>query len=389
MKGHADGFRDLYRIMQVHHLAEPEVIEGAYKRLSKKYHPDTNKEAGAEAKMKLINQAYSVLSDSKQRTAYDRIYLLRLEEKEKSQLKEDSQPEQRQRQMVAQAAAVVRRYFTKLADGDFTGAYSLISQEDRKYIDQDAFLEWQSLVGGLYEIGDYECVHFKTYSGKETGNKDFTSCFEFQINMAERERSSGKVNQVDLRRLVVLEKNHLKIYLGYHDIQAIIAKFKQLSRGAVVAEDSGPDRQWLLKEIDREITRAARYNRPLALVLLEVARCPLLQKCEVDPEECETLMNFTVQTITHHLRQIDSCGRWSQQRIMLVLPETRFFAATKVVEKVFGLIKNGDSQANGMQLPAFCAGIVPYKPVSRDELLDLLYSNTLAAKNRGEWRMVY
>ena len=34
---------DYYRILQVHYLAEPEVIESAYKRLAKKYHPDVNK----------------------------------------------------------------------------------------------------------------------------------------------------------------------------------------------------------------------------------------------------------------------------------------------------------------------------------------------------------
>ncbi|MGD9156670.1 MAG: DnaJ domain-containing protein, partial [Bacillota bacterium] len=91
MKRQADGFHDWYRIMQVHHLAEPEVIEGAYKRLSKKYHPDTNKESGAEAKMKLINQAYGVLSDAKQRKAYDQLYLLRLEERQKNREKTETQ----------------------------------------------------------------------------------------------------------------------------------------------------------------------------------------------------------------------------------------------------------------------------------------------------------
>lgn len=43
---------DFYRILQVHYLAEPEVIESAYRRLAKKYHPDVNKTAGAELRMK-------------------------------------------------------------------------------------------------------------------------------------------------------------------------------------------------------------------------------------------------------------------------------------------------------------------------------------------------
>jgi GGDEF domain-containing protein len=391
MKGQLDGFRDLYRIIQVDHLAEPEVIEGAYKRLSKKYHPDTNKNVGAEARMKLINQAYGVLSDSRQRAAYDRIYQLRLTENGKKQLNEEIQPEERQRQMVAQAADLLRQYLTQLSKGDYADAYLLISKEDHKYISQAAFLEWQSLVGRLYEIGDYQCVHFKTYRGKEIDNKNISLCFEFQISMAERERSTGKVNQVDFSRLVVFEKNHLQIYLGYQDIAGIIAKFKQISTELETGEEAGPDRQWLLKEINREMARAARYNRPLALVLLDVVvhDSHLKPEREDNPEDYEMVLDAALQTITHNLRQHDSCGRWSRQRIMVILPETRFFAVTKVVQKIFTVLKTAEARSTGPKLPVFCAGIVPYKPVSPVELLYLLYSNTIAAKNRGDWKMFF
>jgi diguanylate cyclase (GGDEF)-like protein len=388
MKGQSDGFRDLYRIMQVHHLAEPEVIEGAYKRLSKKYHPDTNREVGAEAKMKLINQAYGVLSDSKQREAYDQVYLLRLAEKEKSRYKEESQSERQQRRRIALAADIVKQYFAQLSVGDFSSAYNLISNEDQKYIRRADFLEWQGLVSGLYEIGEYQCIHFKTYNGPETGNKNFAQCFEFQISMAERERSSGKVNRVEISRLVVLEKNNLKIYLGYQDIQAIIAKFKYLGKAQVLRKENGVDRQWLLKEIKREITRAARYNRPLALALLDVVNCRLLREQGADHECYETVLTKVVQTITRNLRQTDCCGRWGHQRIMIILPETRFFAATKVVEKIFSALQTLRWSTDA-ELPTFCAGIVQYKQASLEEMMELLYSNTIAAKSQGEWRMVF
>jgi curved DNA-binding protein CbpA len=385
MKGQADGFRDLYRIMQVHHLAEPEVIEGAYKKLSKKYHPDTNKEFGAEAKMKLINQAYGILSDPKQREAYDQSYLLRLAEKEKKRVREERLAESSSQSLAGQAADVVAQYFGQLARGEFASAYTLISHEDQKYIGRTDFLEWQGLVSNLYEIGEYQYIHFKTYRGKETGNKNFAQSFEFQISMAERERSSGRVNRVEISRLVVLERNCLKIYLGYRDIQSIIGRFKQLGQEQAFSEGYGADRRWLLKEINRELARAARYNRPLALVLLEAAHCRLLQ----DPEYFETVLDMAIQTVTRHLRQTDYCGRWSQRRIMIILPETRFFAATKTVEKVLGVLKALRERSDGVELPTFCAGIVQYKQTSLEELLELLYSNTLTAKSRGEWRIVF
>jgi curved DNA-binding protein CbpA len=63
---------DLYRVLQVDPSADPEVIEAAYKRLARKYHPDHNRgDALAEEHMKRINEAYRVLGKSHLRADYD------------------------------------------------------------------------------------------------------------------------------------------------------------------------------------------------------------------------------------------------------------------------------------------------------------------------------
>jgi DnaJ-like protein len=63
---------DLYRVLQVDPSAEPEVIDAAYKRLAHKYHPDHNRgDSQAADRMKLINEAFRVLSKPDQRAAYD------------------------------------------------------------------------------------------------------------------------------------------------------------------------------------------------------------------------------------------------------------------------------------------------------------------------------
>jgi DnaJ-related protein SCJ1 len=51
----------------VHKSASETDIRKAYKRLSKKYHPDKNKDPSAEGKFVEISHAYEVLSDSKVR----------------------------------------------------------------------------------------------------------------------------------------------------------------------------------------------------------------------------------------------------------------------------------------------------------------------------------
>ena len=51
--------------------ASQDEIKRAYRKLSKKYHPDINKEPGAEEKYKEILEAYDTLSDAQKRAAYD------------------------------------------------------------------------------------------------------------------------------------------------------------------------------------------------------------------------------------------------------------------------------------------------------------------------------
>lgn len=51
--------------------ASQDEIKRAYRKMSKKYHPDINKEPGAEEKYKEVQEAYETLSDDQRRAAYD------------------------------------------------------------------------------------------------------------------------------------------------------------------------------------------------------------------------------------------------------------------------------------------------------------------------------
>ena len=51
--------------------ADEKAIKDAFRTLAMKYHPDRNKEPGAEERFKEIAEAYAVLSDPKKRTEYD------------------------------------------------------------------------------------------------------------------------------------------------------------------------------------------------------------------------------------------------------------------------------------------------------------------------------
>ncbi|MGG6296753.1 molecular chaperone DnaJ [Leptolyngbya sp. AN02str] len=64
--------RDYYEILGVSRDADKEELKRAYRRLARKYHPDVNKEEGAEEQFKEINRAYEVLSDPEMKARYDR-----------------------------------------------------------------------------------------------------------------------------------------------------------------------------------------------------------------------------------------------------------------------------------------------------------------------------
>ena len=63
---------DPYAVLQVVPTAEQEVIQGAYKALAFKYHPDRDATHRAAEKMAELNRAYALLRTPVNRAAHDR-----------------------------------------------------------------------------------------------------------------------------------------------------------------------------------------------------------------------------------------------------------------------------------------------------------------------------
>jgi molecular chaperone DnaJ len=63
--------KDYYEVLGVQRKASKDEIKDAYRKLAMQFHPDRNKDAGAEERFKEISEAYAVLSDDQKRQQYD------------------------------------------------------------------------------------------------------------------------------------------------------------------------------------------------------------------------------------------------------------------------------------------------------------------------------
>ncbi len=329
---------DLYRLLQVQENAEPEVIAGAYKRLSKKYHPDLNKDKGAEEKMMQINYAFSILSDTKKRKHYDQH--LRTKHMENSSLSYLMDYPKEQRREIFKALKTVKGYFACLSMGNFYDAFDKISFYDKNRITLFDFVNWQNKVSQYFEIIEVQVSYNDYYDKKKVFGQEICKVFEFSVIIHEKEILKDSINIVNINKLVALNRDKYEIILGYEDLK------KETQKLLMNMEDNEGEYQALgiytasldkfFKEyVDLEFQKSESYNRPFSIISINFVN-----------DICINSLEEVFCLITGVLRGSDKIMPVSEDCAVILLPETGPLGAEKATYKIADVL-NGYAESKG------------------------------------------
>lgn len=144
-----------YEILEINSSASEEVIKAAYKALIKKYHPDNGSEKDPTGeKMRMVNEAYSILSNLQKRQEYD--YKMKFSEnKTKDQFTEDYKATKTEENKVQSNRTVLKKqgFFSKIVSETITG---INAAYDRRHAEiENAYMQ-ASKMPDYYVINEFK-----------------------------------------------------------------------------------------------------------------------------------------------------------------------------------------------------------------------------------------
>jgi curved DNA-binding protein CbpA len=317
-------WEDYYQILQVHFMADPDIIKSAYLRLSKKYHPDSNNVLRSEEKMKSINKAYAILSKTDTRNEYDMRWVKRFGVYHNNI--NNISPSEREKIHIESVQEVLSNYLTKISRREYEHAYKLLTNHDKSMISGKEFTQWQSLVGEIFELISFTCEFDSMYKEVKINNQRFDTCIKMHVKVIEENRLMERLEEDEFYKNIVYENGTWRIYLGYNNLKGIIDKFNALSllnrqknESIYYTKPFRRSKKDFIQMAQREQMRFNRYGN-----LFTVIACKINDRSIEDMDE---IMNKL-------LRKLDLTCRWNKNTHVILLPETDEEAAQMVANKI-------------------------------------------------------
>ena len=350
---------DFYKTLQVHHDAGQDIIDAAYRCLSKIYHPDVNKSPMAVERMKDINVAYGVVGDSRKRKEYHVEWMRNnaVKPMTSSILNRDKQqqperdPIKEAKKLEEEATRVLDDFFCETVNERWETAYQKLTRIDNENIPMDDFLEWKRAVSQVYKLGNYKITYFRKYVNCDYAGVVYPTIFQFSVGLTEMQIATGQITEENTQKYVAYDGNGWRVCLGYTDLKPTILKFKYLAQvmpkldkeeyfmKAITKIDLLTGLYSLggfVEQAEREMLRSQRYGNPLSLAIVTVK--PNLE-AEANPDEnqLDACISYVSEILCGNIRKTDLIGRCNPSSFAVLFTETKQEEAENALEKLLEL----------------------------------------------------
>ncbi len=364
-------WNDLYSILQIAHDAEQAVIDGAYKHLCKKYHPDINPSSAAVMRMQKINNAYSVLRDPETRRKYHDEWMRRSKNRFSQDSSHTTFTKEKPKWVHRQAYEAIDNYFINISHNNLQEAYALISDIDKQRISLKEFVEWQESVSSSYTLGNHSVNVFKYYDHYVIDGSGRYRAEEYTVTVTEKNNITSSISEYNFSKLAIFENTDWRVYLGYMDLTPIINKFQftanAKNEAAMIAHweehltvtdiTTGlPNLNGLNKLLEVECYRAKRYRRELVIAKIAYE----LPRKLNGTVTYEHIVKHMAENYKKCFRITDSVTCPEKDTIVLVLPETSLTVAAEVIERAINSTCAEIGKCYDLKLKQSC-GLIEYR----------------------------
>lgn len=327
---------DYYAVLQVHYQAEPDVIEAAFKRLCKKYHPDVNPSKDATRHMQQINQAYETLRDPALRQKYHQQWLA--QSGAPSSHTPSWQTDASHGDMDFGAATapshraeiVLEQYFEALKDGRLRDAYRLLFREVRRKNPVSSFFAWRQSVQQVFQMISFTIKPGEFESNMRIGDYICCPAQHFHVTIEEKDLRSGRQSSETVLQTVVQDGPQWGVYLKYKDLDQAAQNFRQAMGITLKPMPEGlVDKADFYARADEQAELYRHRSQPLVLGQLVIEE---QHRRTLSPGVLENLTLLVGEVIGTNLRENALLSDLGEGRFAILMEQTHLGAATAALE---------------------------------------------------------
>jgi two-component system, cell cycle response regulator len=152
------------------------------------------------------------------------------------------------------------------------------------------------------------------------------------------------------------------------------------------------NKRYLLEFLDRELSRSARYHRPLALMMFDLDKFKLIND-ELGHLGGDYTLRELAAVVRNGIRKEELFARYGGEEFAVVLPETTRENAVVVAERVRSMVQDHEFRYEGKQFTITVSvgvtGTAGDAPLTPHELIRLADEKLYQAKSAGRNRVAY